>query len=87
MLLVEPAGDPLLRPLSAEALSEWLAAVGDCDRFHTDILEARELDHASEDVIDEWEHAALVLRLPFGNLRFLARGRLWDCDRASSRPA
>jgi hypothetical protein len=85
MLLVEPATDPLLKPLSTEALSEWLGAVGECDLFHTDILDARELDHASEDVIAELEDAALVARLPFGNLRVLARGWLWDFDRAASR--
>jgi len=83
----EPSTDAVLKPLSAEARSGWLTVIGDCDRFHTDILQAREVEYASEEMIDEWEHAALAARLPFGNLRVLARGRLWDFDRASRRAA
>jgi hypothetical protein len=87
LLVAEPAADPLLKSLSPEALSAWLAAVGDCDRYRTDILEPRRVQYASWDVIEEWERAALVVRLPFGNLRFLGRGRLWDTDRPSFQAA
>ncbi len=83
MLLADVGAEPVLKALSAEALSAWLAAVGYCDLFHTDIVDAHELEYASEDVIAEWEHAQLVARLPFGNLRFVARGRLWDLNRPS----
>jgi hypothetical protein len=82
LLVAEPGTDPLLEPLSEAAFYAWLAAVGYCDRFHTDILQRREVEYATESVIDEWEHAALAERLPGGNLRFLARRRLWDFDRA-----
>ena len=82
LLVAEPESEPILSPLSAEALSAWLGAVGHCGSFHTDIVDIHELSETSDEVMDEWEHAALVERLPWGNVRFLARKRLWDFNRA-----
>jgi hypothetical protein len=78
MLLVTQATDTPLEPLSPAALDCWLLAVGQCDKLHTDILTIRDLVCASDDVIEEWEHAAVATRLPFGHIRILARGMLWD---------
>ena len=89
LLVADTAANPLLALLSSDARSAWLGAVGRCDLLHTDILEPHELDDhgVSEETVDEWEQAALVARLPFGNVRFLARGLLWDLVSPSAQAA
>ena len=83
MLVAEPAADSRLRGLSARALSEWLVTVAECDLLHTDILEAHRLVEVDPALIDEWERAALVVRLPFGTVRMLALKSLWERDHAA----
>jgi hypothetical protein len=86
-LVVEPALDPALERLSLGARSAWLVAVMHCDDLASDIVAARELDGADESVIDQWVQAGLAARMPFGHVRLLARGRLWDIGARSPRAA
>jgi hypothetical protein len=86
-LVVEPALDLALERLSPDARSAWLVAVMHCDRVESDIVPARELDGADESVVDQWVQAGLAARMPFGHVRLLARGRLWDIGARSPRAA
>lgn len=80
LIVVEPSADPILGRLSPEALEAWHVAISRCDRFRTDLVDAHELQGIGEAVLDEWEAAAVARRLPFGHVRMLARGRLWQYD-------
>jgi hypothetical protein len=81
MLLIPiPADDPVLALLSPGALRAWLEVVAHCGSFRTDLVGLEQLQGVDSALIDEWDRAHLVSRLPFGHLRVLARGRLWDYD-------
>jgi hypothetical protein len=87
LIVAEPSTHPTLKQLSAEALSAWHLAVARCDLFRTDLVEVRELQGVSEDTIDEWARVALASRLPWGHVRLLGRGRIWDYNRDLGRAA
>ena len=91
LIVVEPTKHPVLKRLSPAALEAWHIAVARCDRFRTDLVDVHELVDVGEEVIDEWEQAAVARRLPFGHVRILGRGRLWEYDHKdlgrSLRPA
>ncbi len=80
LIVVEPSTHPILRRLSPEALAAWHLAISRCDRFRTDLVEVHELQGVGDALIDEWEQASLAARLPFGHVRMLGRGRLWQYD-------
>ena len=83
MLVAEPAADVRLKRLSPEGLSEWLALIGRCDLLHSDIVDGHELAEIDPAVVDEWDEAGLVERLPFGTLRMLALKSVWVLDHAA----
>lgn len=81
MLLVDdPLGHPKLAQLSDAARSEWLATVGYCSRTGSDIIEARRILGLTDAIAEEWEQAGLAAQAPFGHLRMLTRGWIWDFD-------
>lgn len=80
LIVSEPTKHPVLMRLSPEAFHAWHVAVGRCDRFRTDLVDVHELAGVSEELIDEWVDAALASRLPFGHVRILGRGRIWEYD-------
>jgi hypothetical protein len=80
MLLVAEYEDPRLEPLSWGARSAWLRTVGYCSSHHSDIVPPAMVAETGDPIVREWEHSGLAARLPFGNLRVLARGSLWDFD-------
>jgi len=81
LIVVEPTSHPVLKRLSSQALEAWHVAVGRCDLFRTDIVDAHELLDVSDRIVDEWEQLAIARRLPFGHVRILGRGRLWEYGR------
>jgi len=80
LLVTDLTNDPLLGKLNPPARYAYLDAVGHCVRHSTDLLAPRELQRVDPKLIDEWEAAALVQRLPFGHFRILGRPELWDFD-------
>jgi hypothetical protein len=77
LLIGDPQEDPALAGLSAGAWNAWADAVGLCSSARSDIVQLVRLD-VSDEIVDELEQAELVKRLPFGNLRMLRRGTLWE---------
>jgi len=77
LLIGDPQDDPALAGLSTSAWNAWADAAGLCSSTRSDIVQLARLD-ASDEIVDELVQAELVKRLPFGNLRLLHRGTLWE---------
>jgi hypothetical protein len=77
LLIGDPEDDPALAALSIGAWNAWARTVARCATTRSDIVHLNVLEASDEDV-EEWERAELVQRLPFGNLRMLRRGSLWE---------
>ena len=77
LLIADPEDDQALAALTMSAWNEWARAVHYCASIRSDLVQLQSLDVA-EEIVEEWEAAGLVQRLPFGNLRMLGRGSLWD---------
>jgi hypothetical protein len=77
LLIGDPQDDRALAGLTPEAWHAWVHAVDRCARARNDIVSLQTLG-VREELLDEWEQAALVQRLPFGNVRLLRRGSLWE---------
>jgi len=77
LLIIDPEDHPALAALTRDAWRSWINAVNHCAGIRSDIVPVSCLGLPEEHLV-EWERVALAQRLPFGNLRLLRRGTLWD---------
>jgi hypothetical protein len=87
VLLATPSTQVPLSHLSEEALAGWLLLVARCSLFGSDILEAHEVEALDGRLVEEWVETGLALRLPYGHLRVLGSGWLWEFERHVGRAA